>query len=75
MVLLPNVTPLVQIRNSPHGALLSELAEEAFTDAMETVLALLPNVNLALFQCLNPGTWLHDEIISLFIDCLRRGIP
>jgi len=68
MVFLPNQTPLVQIRNSPHSELLYQLSQDDFTDSMETLLGLLPNVNLVLFGCLNPGTWIDDEVISLFID-------
>jgi len=63
MVFLPNMTPLVQIRNSPHAALLPDLAVDAFRDAMETVVGLLLNVDLAMFRCLMPDTWLHDEIV------------
>jgi hypothetical protein len=75
MVNLPQMTPLFQIQQSAHAALLPGLGQEAFTDATNTLQGLLPNVDHSMFACLNPGTWIDDNVISLFIDCLRRGMP
>jgi hypothetical protein len=75
MVFLPNQTPLFQIKHSPHAALLSGLCQETFTDATNTLKGLLPNVDHGIFGCLHPVKWIDDNVISLFIDCLRRGIP
>ena len=70
-----NQTPLVQIRKSPHAAFLPGLCQDAFTDATDTLQTLMSTVNFAMFRYLNPGKWIDDDVISLFIDCLRRGIP
>ena len=75
MVALPNQTPLFQIKHSIHAASLVGLSKQAFTDASNTLQGLLPNVDLGMFGCLNPGVWIDDQVISLFIDCLRRGMP
>ena len=75
MVVLTNQTPLFQIKHSIHAASLVGLSKQAFTDASNTLQGLLPNVDLGMFGCLNPGVWIDDNVMSLFIDCLRRGMP
>ena len=75
MVALPNQTPLYQIKHSMHVVSLGGLSQQAFTELRSTLQALLPNVDLGMFSCLNPGVWIHDNVMSLFIDCLRRGMP
>jgi len=75
MVVLPNQTPLYQIKHSMHAASLDGLSQQAFTELRSTLQALLSNVDLGMFTCLNPGVWIDDNVMSLFIDCLRRGMP
>jgi hypothetical protein len=75
MVVLSNQTPLFQIKHSIHTVLFPGLSQETFTYASNTLQGLLPNVDLGMFGCLNPGVWIDDNVISLFIDCLRRGMP
>lgn len=75
MVALSNHTPLYQIEHSMHAASLDGLSQQHFTESRSTLQALLPNVDLGMFTCLDPGVWIDDNVMSLFIDCLRRGMP
>lgn len=74
---LPPKQPLDQMGNSFHGETHQwpSAWKAAFQEVRDLLREQLPGVSLSQFDCLDRGEWLHDDILHLFVDCLKRGIP